>query len=293
MNCEQIREAIDSGIRSEAVHGHLTGCPACQQFAAETSSLLSLLSAQPRVKAPADFETQLQARLQTVLTSEESKLAALLGSLPVVAAPAHFEAQLQARLASAEVKVAALVGILPAIEAPGNFDFRLRARMAQAKAEEGTRGPLAWLENFWAQSFSFGPAATAMAALALVIAFSVIQLNRETAQPSNSPALVATKVDTTQAPVSRNLTVPVKQETPSSHTTAVKATAARFSRPASSTNGKATAEAVAEPQLVASNVSEQSVFSAATRQEMKIPRGNLAYGQQLAPKSETLSVAVF
>ncbi len=297
MNCEQIREAIDSGIQSAAVHGHLSGCPACQQCATETSSLLSLLSAQPRVKAPAAFETQLQARLQTVLASEESKLAALLGSLPVVAAPAHFEAQLQARLASEEVKLAALVGILPAIEAPGNFDFRLRARLAQAQAEPNAPGPLAWLADFWTKSFSFGQAATAMAALALVVAFSVTQINRETTQPSNSPALMA-KVDTAQEPVSRNLTAPaaaaVKQEPATLRTMAVKSLAARFSRTASSMNGKAAAEPLAERQLVASNLSEQTVLSSVTRQEMKVSRSTYAYGQQLAksypaPKAETLS----
>lgn len=300
MNCEQIREAIDSGIQSEAVHGHLTGCPACQQFEAETSSLLSLLSAQPRVKAPADFETQLHARLQTALASEESKLTALLGSLPVVTAPANFEAQLQARLASEEVKVAALVGALPAIEAPGNFDFHLRARLAQAKAEQNARGPLAWLADFWSQSFSFGQAATAMAALALVVTFSVTQINRETPQPNGSQALMA-KADTTPASATRNLIAPAavasKQQAPSLPTTAGRTIAARFSRhlmPAVSTSAKAEAEPVAERQLVASNRNEQIVLSSVTRQELKVLSNGYAFGQQLAkpaPKAEMLSVA--
>lgn len=301
MNCEQTREAIDSGIPSEAVHGHLTGCPACQQFEAETSSLLSMLSAQPRIKAPANFETQLQARLQTTLAREESKLAALLGSLPVVTAPANFEAQLQARLASEEVKLAVLVGVLPAIEAPGDFNFRLRARMAQAKAEQTAPGPLAWLADFWTKSFSFGQAATAMAALALVVAFSVTQINREAAQPADSPALMA-KADALQGPETRNLNMPAavvpNQAVPVRQTAVVRAIA-RVSRqlmPAVSASDKAVAAPVAERQLVASKLSEQTVLSSVTRQEMKVAHNGYAYGQQLtkslpAQKAETLNVA--
>jgi hypothetical protein len=305
MNCEQTREAIDSGIQrewqSEAVHGHLTSCSACQQFEAETSSLLSMLSAQPRVKAPAYFETQLQARLQTALASEESKLTALLGSLPVVTAPANFEAQLQARLASAEVKVAALVGVLPAIEAPGDFDFRLRARLAQAKAEEAARGPLGWLADFWTQSFSFGQAATALAALALVVTFSVTQIKRETAQPAKPQTLLANAA-APQAPEVRKLNVPAavtsKQEAPLLPTMASKAgaKAIRHSTPAVSASSKAVAIPATERPLVASNLSEQTVLSSVTRQELTYRRAPIAYGQQLtksvlAPKAETSSVA--
>lgn len=302
MNCEQTREAIDSGIQSEAVHGHLTGCPGCQQFEAETSSLLSILSAQPRVKAPADFESQLQARLQATLASEESKLTTLLGSLPVVTAPANFEAQLQARLASEEVKLAALVGVLPAIQAPGDFDFRLRARMAQAKSEQTARGPLAWLSDFWTQSFSFGQAATAMAALALVVAFSVTQINREAAQPVDAPSLMA-NANTAQATVTQHAgpsatAVVPNQVTPVRQTVTTNAIA-RLSKqlmPVVSASNKPATAPAPERQLVASNLSEQTVLSSVTRQEMKVSHNGYAYGQQLAksypaPKAETLNVA--
>lgn len=302
MNCEEIREAIDSGIQSEAVHGHLTSCPACQQFEAETSSLLSMLSAQPRVKAPAQFETQLQARLQTTLASEESKLTALLGALPVVAAPANFEAQLQARLASEEIKVAAMVGRLPAIEAPGDFDFRLRARMAQARAEQSAQSPLAWLADFWTKSFSFGQAATAMAALALVVAFSITQINRESAQPADAAALIAHSTNP-QTPETRNLIIPAAVEPPSQamtvRQTAVPKVVAHLGRaltPAVSATEKAVAVPMADRQLVASNVSEQTVLSSVTRQELKVSHNGYAFGQQLAKsypaqKAETSSVA--
>ena len=298
MNCEQTREAIDSGIQNEAVHGHLTSCPACQQSEAETSSLLSLLSAQPRVKAPADFETQLQARLQATLVGEEAQLTALLGSLPAVVAPANFEAQLQARLASEEVKIAALVGVLPAIEAPSNFDFHLRARLAQVNAEQTARGPLTWLADFWTKSFSFGSfgqAATAMAALALVVAFSLTQINRETTQPSNAPTLMA-HTDTTQAPATRNLVLPAQTITPepvlrSIANKAVARVSRQFTPAVQTGSNNAT-----ERPLVASNLNEQSVLSVSTGQEVKLPRGNYAYGQQLVKhlptqKADTLSVA--
>ncbi|MDX2031718.1 MAG: hypothetical protein SF339_13670 [Blastocatellia bacterium] len=108
MNCNQIREAIDTATRrqgyGEAVKAHLGLCVGCRRHADEASALLSLLAAQPRVEAPADF------------------------------------------------------------------DFRLRARMARARAEQQSSAGL--LERFWARSFSFGQAATAMAAIAVAVTAS-------------------------------------------------------------------------------------------------------------------------
>lgn len=67
MNCKQIREAIDTSSRhnlySGAVMSHLNGCPGCHHYSNETTSLLRLLAAQPRVEAPPDFEFRLRARL--------------------------------------------------------------------------------------------------------------------------------------------------------------------------------------------------------------------------------------
>src|SRR5262245_35618675 len=105
MNCKQTREAIDTASRrapyGAAVSSHLSGCPDCGRYADETNSLLMLLSAQPRVQAPADF------------------------------------------------------------------DFRLRARIARAQVEQASPAGLLerlW-ENFLAQTFSWGQAAAAMAAV--------------------------------------------------------------------------------------------------------------------------------
>jgi hypothetical protein len=119
MTCKETIAEIDLAARSSSfgavVNSHLNGCPDCRRHADEMSSLLSLLSAQPRVQAPADF------------------------------------------------------------------DFRLRARIARAKAEQSN--PAGLFENLWAKTFSWGQAATAMATLALVVAFSTIYFKQENVAP--------------------------------------------------------------------------------------------------------------
>lgn len=78
MNCQIIRESIDTALRragySESVHAHLGGCPDCRRHADETSSLLALLNATPRVEAPADFDFRLRARIAR--TQSEPQVAA-------------------------------------------------------------------------------------------------------------------------------------------------------------------------------------------------------------------------
>lgn len=67
MNCQTIRETIDTASRragySENVYAHLGDCSACRRHADGTRSLFALLSAQPRVEAPADFDFRLRARI--------------------------------------------------------------------------------------------------------------------------------------------------------------------------------------------------------------------------------------
>jgi hypothetical protein len=67
MNCKQIREAIDAASVHNSYSGyvasHLRGCPDCHRYSDEAASLLRLLSAQPRVEAPPDFEFRLRARI--------------------------------------------------------------------------------------------------------------------------------------------------------------------------------------------------------------------------------------
>jgi len=122
MTCKETIAVIDTASRrssfGDVVSSHLSGCPNCRRHADEMSSLLSLLSAQPRVQAPADF------------------------------------------------------------------DFRLRARIARAKAEQ--TNPAGLFESLWARTFSWGQAATAMATLALVVAFSTFYFNQENGAPART-----------------------------------------------------------------------------------------------------------
>jgi hypothetical protein len=77
MNCKQIREAIDTASRHNLYGGnitsHLIDCPDCHRYSDETTSLLGLLGAQPRVEAPPDFDFRLRARMvraQAATTSD-------------------------------------------------------------------------------------------------------------------------------------------------------------------------------------------------------------------------------
>ncbi len=107
---------------NDAVQFHLSGCPDCRHYANETSALLTLLSAQPRVQAPPDF------------------------------------------------------------------DFRLRARIARAQSADRPSG---LFENLWARTFSWGQAATALAAVALAVTFSISYFNRENSAPVKTSNLAA------------------------------------------------------------------------------------------------------
>jgi len=67
MSCKQIREAIDAASGHNSYSGqvasHLSGCPDCHRYSDEAAALRRLLSAQPRVDAPPDFEFRLRARI--------------------------------------------------------------------------------------------------------------------------------------------------------------------------------------------------------------------------------------
>jgi hypothetical protein len=67
MNCQNVRSAIDIATRrapvDESIKAHLSGCRDCRNHSDQTSALLALLNAQPRVEAPADFNFKLRARI--------------------------------------------------------------------------------------------------------------------------------------------------------------------------------------------------------------------------------------
>jgi hypothetical protein len=178
MKCKQTREAIDTTSR-RAQHGvsvtsHLNACPDCRRHADETASLLSLLSAQPRVQSPADFDSGLTRRIATAQADETVSMLSLLRTQPRV-------------------------------EVPADFDFRLRARIAREQAERFS--PAGVFEKFWerlAQTISLGQAATAMAAAALAVTVSTFYINRDSGAPASSGIVAVHK----QADLTPNSSTP-------------------------------------------------------------------------------------
>jgi len=164
MKCKHTREVIDTTSRhtlySDSVTTHLSGCPDCRRHSDGTASLLNLLSSQPRVEAPADFDIRLSAGI----------------------------ARAQAELLSD--KTASLLSLLkaqPRVEAPADFDFRLSAGIARAQAERIS--PAGVLERAWekfARTLSFGQAAAAMGAAALIITASTVYFNHGNSSPTSS-----------------------------------------------------------------------------------------------------------
>lgn len=67
MNCKDTQTAIDSASRRNPIDqlafAHVAGCSDCSRYMDQSNSLLALLSAQPRVEAPADFDFRLRARI--------------------------------------------------------------------------------------------------------------------------------------------------------------------------------------------------------------------------------------
>ncbi|MBS1786635.1 MAG: hypothetical protein JST85_02880 [Acidobacteria bacterium] len=81
MNCKGIQAAIDSASSrnpiSSEIKVHLNGCPDCRSYSDQTNSLLALLSVQPRVQAPADFDFRLRARIARAQAEPASPFAFL------------------------------------------------------------------------------------------------------------------------------------------------------------------------------------------------------------------------
>ncbi len=84
-----------------------------------------------------------------------------------------------------------LMNDVPRVEAPSDFDFRLRARLAQAKAAQAPRGGLSFFTEFWKLSFSWGQAASAMAAVALVVTLSTVWLTSRDHSTLDQPTTIA------------------------------------------------------------------------------------------------------
>ncbi|MEP7274451.1 MAG: hypothetical protein ABI882_23370, partial [Acidobacteriota bacterium] len=66
-NCRETRDAVDTtsvrGGLVKSAEEHVDGCSDCRQYVNSTLMLMGMLSAQPRVEAPADFDFRLRARI--------------------------------------------------------------------------------------------------------------------------------------------------------------------------------------------------------------------------------------
>jgi hypothetical protein len=84
MNCRKICEAIDAAQPSAhypvEVRAHIDACGACRRHVEQTSRLLALMAAAPRVTAPEDFELRLRVRLNEA-RENRGGLAAILAPL--------------------------------------------------------------------------------------------------------------------------------------------------------------------------------------------------------------------
>jgi len=79
MNCQQTREAIDSGANRAILAAHLDGCAGCESHLREFNSLLALLRQQPRVEAPSDFEFRVRAGIARAKAEESAPAGFSLG----------------------------------------------------------------------------------------------------------------------------------------------------------------------------------------------------------------------
>ncbi len=253
MTCEQIRESVETVNVSEAAAHHAQTCTACRKDMTATAKLVSLLNTQPQVKAPADFMARLQMRMATETVSEDARLKTLLQTVP-------------------------------AITAPPDFAFRVRARLAQHKAEETASNPLVWLQNWLAQSFSFGQAASAMAAIALIAMFTTMQL-RNSVTPASTNESTRMVADVGVQPSVTEVIVPsVQKVTPRSNfkVTLVKATSA------------APEKIELARAMPTTEMAEPAMYSPKTKQVMR--QGQAYFGRELekvvaASKAESMIAA--
>jgi hypothetical protein len=145
----------------------------------------------------------------------------------------------------------------PRMEAPADFDFQLRARIARAKAEEfRSTGILERIwENFLAQTFSWGQAATAMAAVAVLITVSTFYIRQDNGEAVASNITDVAVVTPAPAPLKSTVELP-----PTVKPAAVETTRATSVR--STNRGVKATHAVFNPVATAEAASLKDIASA-------------------------------
>jgi hypothetical protein len=81
MNCKDTQTAIDSATRrspvGQSASTHIAGCSDCRRHADQSSDLLALIGAQPRVEVPADFAFRIRAGIARAESQPKSPFAFL------------------------------------------------------------------------------------------------------------------------------------------------------------------------------------------------------------------------
>lgn len=73
MRCEQVKKQYDPTCDPpQSIAEHLARCAPCRQYATELQRLTALLRSEPEIPVPADFNRQLQRRLEAVRTGSSA-----------------------------------------------------------------------------------------------------------------------------------------------------------------------------------------------------------------------------
>ena len=181
----------------------------------------------------------------------------------------------------------------PRVEAPADYEFKLRARIARAEAEQvrstGLLGKV-W-EGFLAQTFSWGQAASAMAAVAVLITVSTYYIRQDGGAPGTT-----IKNDVAVATIGQKASeqpLPIVESNPAAKVESVapvRSAPAHFSNRVNRTVAfKATAPAEAAPlKDIASADNMPRFYSRETRQ---VVQDRNAFGAELVSVNSAKSAA--
>lgn len=147
----------------------------------------------------------------------------------------------------------ALLGSQPRVEAPADFAFHLRARIA--RTEHRPASPLAFLGNFFGQSFSIKQAAGSLAALAVMAAMTTFYFTSSNTQPTANSNVTVARVENPGKSAQETL-APVRESAPEVSRNALKAAV------------KATSPRVSAVKLMPAMVSNETNIASSSRENM-------------------------